>query len=182
MIALIDHSRRRTMASGLSAGRFRAQLELIGELNAGLWPFRILSGIEVDILDHGSPDQTDELLRVVVASVHSELRMPSAPMTATIGNPHSDVPGHCTGRLLTGRGRPAVGVRRQGRVQRCRDRSVRTRPTICCGWLSRSAAFSRSTPTRTHPASLTGRRAAAAAPNSSASGPDRAISTRSAPP
>jgi len=58
--------------------RLRAQLELIGALNEELAPFRILTGIEVDILDDGSLDQREDLLRqldVVVASVHSKLRM-----------------------------------------------------------------------------------------------------------
>ena len=69
------------MANGLSADRLRVQLKLIGELNETLAPLRILSGIEVDILEDGSLDQTAELfgqLDVVVASVHSKLRMPSA--------------------------------------------------------------------------------------------------------
>src|SRR5262249_36164948 len=61
-IALTDHSPRLTVASGLSADRLRAQLELIGELNAELAPFRILTGIEVDILDDGTLDQSEDLL------------------------------------------------------------------------------------------------------------------------
>ncbi len=111
-IALTDHSPRLTVASGLSPERLRAQLELIGELNEELAPFRILTGIEVDILEDGSLDQREDLLRrldVVVASVHSQLRMPAGPMTrrmvAAVRNPHVDVLGHCTGRLLGGRGR-----------------------------------------------------------------------------
>jgi len=111
-IALTDHSPRLTVANGLSADRLRAQLDLIGELNEQLAPFRILTGIEVDILDDGSLDQREDLLRrldVVVASVHSQLRMPAGPMTrrmvAAVRNPHVDVLGHCTGRLLGGRGR-----------------------------------------------------------------------------
>jgi len=74
-----------------------------------LAPFRILTGIEVDILDDGRLDQTDALLSrldLVVASVHSGLRMPSAEMTprmvAAIANPHTDILGHCTGRLIAG--------------------------------------------------------------------------------
>ena len=113
-MALTDHSPRLTVARGLSADRLRAQLELIGELDASLAPFRVLSGIEVDILDDGSLDQTDELLGqldVAAASVHSKLRMPSAPMTqrmiTAIRNPHTDVLGHFTGRIITGRGRPS---------------------------------------------------------------------------
>jgi putative hydrolase len=111
-IALTDHSPRLTVANGLSAERLRAQLELITRLNAELAPFRILTGIEVDILEDGSLDQRDDLLGeldMVVASVHSKLRMPAGPMTdrmvTAIGNPHVDVLGHLTGRLLGGRGR-----------------------------------------------------------------------------
>ena len=130
-MALTDHSPRLTVAHGLSADRLRAQLELIRELNAALAPFRILSGIEVDILDDGSLDQTDELLGrldVVVASVHSKLRMPSVPMTermlAAIANPHTDVLGHCTGRLLTGRGRPQSEFDAEAVFTACRDHGV----------------------------------------------------------
>jgi putative hydrolase len=111
-IALTDHSPRLTVANGLSAERLRSQLELIGQLNAELAPFRILTGIEVDILEDGSLDQDEDLLGqldVVVASVHSKLRMPAGPMTmrmvTAVRNPHVDVLGHCTGRLLGGRGR-----------------------------------------------------------------------------
>jgi putative hydrolase len=117
-IALTDHSPRLTVANGLSASRLEAQLELIEALNAELAPFRILTGIEVDILEDGSLDQREDLLArldVVVASVHSLLRMPAGPMTrrmvAAIRNPHVDVLGHCTGRLLGGgRGRRPESV------------------------------------------------------------------------
>ena len=117
-IALTDHSPRLTVANGLSPDRLRAQLDLIGELNEELAPFRIPTGIEVDILDDGSLDQREDLLRrldVVVASVHSKLRMPAGPMTrrmvAAVRNPHVDVLGHCTGRLLGGgRGRRPESV------------------------------------------------------------------------
>ena len=108
-VALTDHSPRLTVANGLSAERLRAQLRLIEALNEQLAPFRILTGIEVDILEDGALDQREDLLReldVVVASVHSKLRMPAGPMTArmlaAIRNPHVDVLGHCTGRLLGG--------------------------------------------------------------------------------
>jgi putative hydrolase len=111
-IALTDHSPRLTVANGLSASRLEAQLELVGKLNEELAPFRILTGIEVDICEDGSLDQREDLLGrldVVVASVHSQLRMPAGPMTrrmvAAVRNPHVDVLGHCTGRLLGGRGR-----------------------------------------------------------------------------
>ena len=111
-IALTDHSPRLTVANGLSAERLTDQLKLVGQLNEKLAPFRILTGIEVDILDDGALDQREDLLRqldVVVASVHSKLRMPAGPMTrrmvAAIRNPHVTVLGHCTGRMLGGRAR-----------------------------------------------------------------------------
>jgi putative hydrolase len=111
--ALTDHSPRLTVAHGLDPERLRQQLAVVAQLNDELAPFRILTGIEVDILEDGRLDQDDDLLDqldVVVASVHSKLRMDSAAMTArmlaAIANPHTDILGHCTGRLLVGRGRP----------------------------------------------------------------------------
>ena len=108
-VVLTDHSPRLTVANGLSPARLRTQLDLVAELNQQLAPFRLLTGIEVDILDDGSLDQEDELLArldVVVASVHSKLKMPAEDMTrrmvAAVANPHADVLGHCTGRLVTG--------------------------------------------------------------------------------
>jgi putative hydrolase len=108
-VVLTDHSPRLTVANGLSPVRLRRQLELVAEVNERLAPFRLLSGIEVDILDDGSLDQEDELLArldVVVASVHSKLKMDSESMTRrmvnAVANPHTDVLGHCTGRLVTG--------------------------------------------------------------------------------
>jgi putative hydrolase len=130
-IALTDHSPRLTVANGLSAQRLRSQLELIGELNARLAPFRILTGIEVDILEDGSLDQDPDLLGqldVVVASVHSKLRMPAGPMTrrmvAAVRNPHVDVLGHCTGRLIIGRGRPESVFDADAVFAACREHGV----------------------------------------------------------
>jgi putative hydrolase len=109
-LALTDHSPRLTVANGLSAVRLERQLDEVAALNDELAPFRILTGIECDINVDGSLDQTDELLDrldVVVASVHSELRAPRQQMTermlAAVENPHADVLGHCTGRLVIGR-------------------------------------------------------------------------------
>ena len=116
-LVLTDHSPRLTVANGLSAERLERQLHVVAEVNAelaaeaadGAPPFRLLTGIEVDILDDGTLDQRPSLLArldLVVASVHSKLRMPAAEMTprmvAAISNPHTDVLGHCTGRLVTG--------------------------------------------------------------------------------
>jgi putative hydrolase len=112
-MVLTDHSPRLTIAHGLNAERLRAQLDEIAELNEKLAPFRILTGIEVDILEDGALDQSEELLArldVVVASVHSKLRMPRAEMTrrmvTAVASPHVDILGHCTGRKVVGRGRP----------------------------------------------------------------------------
>src|SRR5207249_2154580 len=83
-LVLTDHSPRLTVAKGLSADRLRQQLDVVAEVNEELAPFRILTGIEVDILDDGSLDQEEDLLArldVVVASVHSKLRMEREPMT-----------------------------------------------------------------------------------------------------
>ncbi|MEU2433622.1 PHP domain-containing protein [Streptomyces sp. NPDC007861] len=114
---LTDHSPRLRVARGLSAERLREQLDVVAGLNRTWAPFRLLTGIECDILPDGSLDQEDGLLDrldLVVASAHSQLRMAARPMTrrliAAAANPLVDVLGHCTGRLLTGRdggrGRP----------------------------------------------------------------------------
>lgn len=106
-LALTDHSPRLTIARGLPPARLREQLDVVAELNRRLAPFRILTGIEVDINLDGSLDQEPELLGrldVVVASVHSKLRMDRKEMTrrmvTAIANPHVDVLGHCTGRVV----------------------------------------------------------------------------------
>jgi len=111
-IVLTDHSPRLRVARGLSPERLREQLRVVAALNEELAPFRVLTGIEVDINEDGSLDQQPELLAqldVVVASVHSKLRMPAAEMTPrmvrAISDPHTDILGHCTGRNISERGR-----------------------------------------------------------------------------
>jgi putative hydrolase len=110
--ALTDHSPRLTVAHGLDAARLAAQLEVVSKVNEEMAPFRILTGIEVDILEDGSLDQDEGLLAdldLVVASVHSKLSMEPVAMTrrmlAAIESPHVDILGHCTGRKVVGRGR-----------------------------------------------------------------------------
>ena len=109
-MVLTDHSPRLTVANGLSAARLEEQLGEVARLNADLAPFRILTGIEVDILSDGALDQGPALLArldLVVGSVHSELRMEAAPMTRrlvmALANPLLDVLGHPTGRMITGK-------------------------------------------------------------------------------
>jgi len=111
--ALTDHSPRLTVAHGLNAETLRRQLDVVAAVNEALAPFRLLTGIEVDILEDGSLDQDEALLAeldVVVASVHSKLRMEAESMTkrmiAAIESPNVDILGHCTGRIIRGRGRP----------------------------------------------------------------------------
>ena len=108
-LALTDHSPSLRIANGLSAGRLDEQLEAVARIDAGRADIRLLAGIEVDILEDGSLDQSAEMLDrldIVVASVHSKLRSDSRTMTgrmlAAVQDPHTDVLGHCTGRLVKG--------------------------------------------------------------------------------
>ncbi len=112
-LVMTDHSPRLTIAHGLNRERLLAQLDEIDELNAELAPFRILTGIEVDIFEDGGLDQAEDLLArldVVVASVHSKFRMPEHQMTErlvmAVASPHVDILGHCTNRKVVGKGRP----------------------------------------------------------------------------
>jgi putative hydrolase len=124
-LVLTDHSPRLKVANGLSPARLRRQLDHVAKVNDQLPEgFRILTGIEVDILADGSLDQEDELLErldVVVGSVHSGLRDESGAMTRrmlrAIENPHLDILGHMTGRKVA-----AAGAGDKG------HRSGRTRP------------------------------------------------------
>ena len=109
-LAITDHSPRLTVANGLTTDRLLAELDEIAVLNDELAPFRLLTGIEVDINEDGSLDQEPEVLArldVVVGSVHSALRSKARAMTirmvTALANPHLDILGHCTGRMKTGR-------------------------------------------------------------------------------
>ncbi|CAN5135675.1 PHP domain-containing protein [soil metagenome] len=109
-LLLTDHSPRLRVANGLSAERLSEQLEVIESLQPRLpGGFTLLRGIEVDILQDGRLDQTEQLLRrldIRVASVHSKLAMDPIAMTrrmlGAVRNPMTNVLGHCTGRLITG--------------------------------------------------------------------------------
>jgi len=131
--ALTDHSPRLTIANGLSPERLRRQLDVIDELRERFRPMRILTGIEVDILDDGTLDQEPELLErldIVVASVHSKLKMDAAAMTRrmvrAVAGGQADVLGHCTGRLVEGgRGtRPESAFDAEAVFTACRDNGV----------------------------------------------------------
>ena len=108
-LALTDHSPNLTIANGLSVERLEKQLGVVEGINAAQDGFRLLKGIEVDILEDGTLDQTPDMLDrldVVVASVHSKLRSDKKTMTKRmlggISDPHTNVLGHCTGRLVQG--------------------------------------------------------------------------------
>jgi putative hydrolase len=106
-----DHSARLTIAHGLNEQRLAEQLDQIEQVNAAIadagHDFRVLSGMEVDILEDGALDLSNDMLErldVVVASVHSKLRMEKQQMTErmllAIASPHVDILGHCTGRMI----------------------------------------------------------------------------------
>jgi putative hydrolase len=138
-IVMTDHSPNLTIANGLSTERLMRQLEevegvngqLVAEAEAGAPPFRVLSGIEVDINEDGTLDQTPDVLAaldIVVASVHSKLRSPREVMTkrmlAAIEDPNMDILGHCTGRIVVGRGRPQSQFDHAAIFAACRDNDV----------------------------------------------------------
>ena len=124
-LVLTDHSARLTVAHGLDAERLRNQLEVVGALNEEMAPFRILTGIEVDILEDGALDQDEDLLAeldVVVASVHSKLRMDGTGHDQAHAGRHRE-PAHRHPRALHRpahhrKGTPAVHLRRRSRLRR----------------------------------------------------------------
>jgi len=118
-VAVCDHSQSLTVANGLSVERLRAQHREIQELNEKLGSIQLLSGIEVDILADGSLDLPDSVLAerdVVIASIHSGFRQDMEQLTMRIikamENPHVDIIGHPTGRLLGRRDPYAVDMER----------------------------------------------------------------------
>ena len=106
-LGMADHSKSAFYANGLYENRVKEQWEEIDRLNKELYPFKILKGIESDILNDGSLDYEDDLLAkfdYIVASVHSNLKMNEEKATArlikAIENPYTTILGHATGRLL----------------------------------------------------------------------------------
>jgi len=119
-LVVTDHSPRLTVAHGLNRERLLAQLDEIAALNDEMAPFRILTGIEVDILADGALDQDPDVLAqldVVVASVHSKMKMERREMTErmvmAVASPDVDILGHCTGRKVDGFGPDQRIVRRE---------------------------------------------------------------------
>ena len=109
-IAITDHSKRVSMANGLDETRLRAQWAEIDRLNATLTDLRVLKGVEVDILERGGLDLTDDCLQEadwVVASVHYGQNQSREQITARIigalENPNVSAIAHPTGRLINRR-------------------------------------------------------------------------------
>jgi len=130
-LVITDHSARLTVAHGLDRDRLLSQLDALDGLRARTPGIRILSGMEVDILEDGALDLDDDLLArldVVVASVHSKLRQDGALMTErmlrAVASPHVDILGHCTGRMIDADGgvkRPQSAFDAERVFAACRD-------------------------------------------------------------
>ena len=109
-LVISDHSKSAFYAKGLTHERIIAQQQYIDELNNRFSPFKIFKSIECDILNDGSLDYTDDILKtfdLVIASVHSNLKMTEdkamSRLLKAIENPYVMILGHMTGRLLLSR-------------------------------------------------------------------------------
>lgn len=109
-MVISDHSQTAIYANGLKEDRIKEQHKYVDELNKKLKPFRIFKSIESDILNDGSLDYPEAVLKsfdLVIASVHSNLKMPEEKamirLIKAIENPYTTILGHMTGRLLLSR-------------------------------------------------------------------------------
>ncbi|MCB0687996.1 MAG: DNA polymerase/3'-5' exonuclease PolX [Saprospiraceae bacterium] len=109
-LAVTDHSQIAVYADGMDEPKVLAQWEEIDQLNRQHPQFRIIKGIECDILNDGSLDYDDDLrsgFELVIASIHTNIKMDEEKATArlirAIEHPHTNMVGHPTGRLLLGR-------------------------------------------------------------------------------
>ncbi len=109
-LGICDHSQTAVYAGGLTIEQISKQHQEINHLNETLKPFKILKGIESDILPNGQLDYPDEILKTfdfIVGSIHSAFSMTEDKATerliTAIENPYLDILGHPTGRLLLGR-------------------------------------------------------------------------------
>ena len=109
-LGLTDHSKSAFYANGLKIDRLEAQWKEIDELNKKLAPFKIFKGIESDIINDGSLDYKEDILKrfdFIIASIHTNLKMDIDKATnrliTAIENPYTNILGHPTGRLLLSR-------------------------------------------------------------------------------
>jgi DNA polymerase (family 10) len=128
-LGICDHSQSAFYANGLKADRILEQQKEIDQLNLELAPFKIFKGIESDILNDGSLDYPEEILKtfdLVVASVHSNLKMTEEKATQrllkAIENPYTTILGHPTGRLLLAR--PGYPINHKKIIDACAANGV----------------------------------------------------------
>ncbi len=126
---ICDHSQSAFYANGMPPERVMDQMDEVDILNKKLAPFVIIKGIESDILNDGSLDYTPEILsrfELVVASIHSNLRMDEDKATArlikAIENPYTHILGHPTSRLLLAR--PGYPVHHKKIIDACASNGV----------------------------------------------------------
>lgn len=130
-IAITDHSKRVSMARGLDATRLRAEWQAIDKLNKTLKGFRVLKGIEVDILEKGGLDLDDDVLSEsdwVVASVHYGQNQPREQITKRViealENPWVSAIAHPTGRLINRRKSYEIDLEAVFKVARDRNKMM----------------------------------------------------------
>lgn len=128
-VGISDHSQSAIYANGLSPERLKAQIEEIDQLNQEYTDFRILKGIEADILENGDLDYDPILLSgfdFVIASIHSHLDMTEEVATErllkAIRNPYTSILGHPTGRLLLTR--PGYPINHRTIIEACAEYQV----------------------------------------------------------
>ncbi len=128
-LGICDHSKTAVYANGLTEERIIQQHQEIDKLNARLQPFKIFKGIEADILNDGSLDYSEDVLKTfdfVVASIHQNLKMDETKATArlirAIENPYTTILGHPTGRLLLGR--PGYPIQQKKVIDACAANGV----------------------------------------------------------
>lgn len=116
-IVITDHSQSLKVARGLSADLLHKKIEEIKQINKGSKDFRVLCGTEADILNDGSIDYPDEILKQldwVIASIHTGFKQSEEQLTeritAALSNPYVRCIGHLTGRLLNARDAYAVNI------------------------------------------------------------------------
>ncbi len=116
-LAVCDHSQHVSVAGGLDENELAKQIDAIDELNEGLEGFRLIKGIEVDILEDGTLDLSDDILERLdlrVCSLHYKFNLSEKKQTKRVltamGNPYFNIFAHPTGRLLGERGPYAIDI------------------------------------------------------------------------
>lgn len=128
-LGICDHSKSAFYAQGLSIEKVVEQQKEIDKLNLTFSNFTVLKGIESDILNDGSLDYPEEILKTfdfIVASVHSNLKMTEEKATErlikAIENPYTSILGHPTGRLLLAR--PGYPINHKKVIDACAANKV----------------------------------------------------------